>query len=78
MYEVEEVNNVIKDMNKIISKFEVSLDLITADINVANKNLNSESALAALISADMKLKSIDLLPVIDTLHGIIEDSNGSK
>jgi hypothetical protein len=75
MYEATEVNDVIKDMNKILDRFEVTLDLVTADLHVANKNLNSESALGSLISADMKLKEIDLIPVIDTIYGIIEDSN---
>ena len=78
MYEATEVNDVIKDMNKILAKFEVTLDLLTADLSVANKNLNSRSALASLVSADMKLKSIDLIPVIDTLYGIIEDNNDSS
>jgi hypothetical protein len=75
MYEATEVNDVIKDMNKILDRFEVTLDLVTADLHVANKNLNSKSALGSLISADMKLKEIDLIPVIDTIYGIIEDSN---
>ena len=75
MYEATEVNDVIKDMNKILDRFEVTLDLVTADLHVANKNLNSRSALGSLISADMKLKEIDLIPVIDTIYGIIEDSN---
>ena len=78
MYEATEVNDVIKDMNKILAKFEVTLDLLTADLSVANKNLNSKSALASLVSADMKLKSIDLIPVIDTLYGIIEDNDDSS
>lgn len=79
MYEATEVNDVIKDMNKILDRFEVTLDLVTADLHVANKNLNSESALGSLISADMKLKEIDLIPVIDTIYGIIEDNNnGAK
>ena len=67
MYEATEVNDVIKDMNKILDRFEVTLDLVTADLHVANKNLNSKSALGSLISADMKLKEIDLIPVIDTI-----------
>jgi hypothetical protein len=75
MYEATEVNDVIKDMNKILDRFEVTLDLVTADLHVANKNLNNRSALGSLISADMKLKEIDLIPVIDTIYGIIEDSN---
>jgi fructosamine-3-kinase len=79
MYEATEVNDVIKDMNKILDKFEVTLDLLTADLHVANKNLNSRSALGYLVAADMKLKEIDLIPVIDTLYGIIEDNdNGAK
>jgi hypothetical protein len=79
MYEATEVNDVIKDMNKILDRFEVTLDLVAADLHVANKNLNSESALGSLISADMKLKSIDLIPVIDTIYGIIEDNkNGAE
>jgi hypothetical protein len=79
MYEATEINDVIKDMNKILDRFEVTLDLVTADLHVANKNLNSESALGSLISADMKLKEIDLIPVIDTIYGIIEDNkNGAE
>lgn len=77
MYETTEVNDVIKDMNKILDKFQVTLDLVAAELYTANKNLNSRSALGSLVAADMKLKEIDLIPVIDTLYGIIEDdSNG--
>jgi len=79
MYEATEVNDVIKDMNKILDKFQVTLDLVAAELYTANKNLSSRSALGSLVAADMKLKEIDLIPVIDTLYGIIEDdSNGAE
>ena len=80
MYKTEEVNYVLNDVKNILDKFEVALDQATVNIHVASKNLNSRSALASLVTADAQLKSIDLIPVIDTIHGIIEngESNGSK
>lgn len=73
MYQKDEVESVVKDMGVIINKFEVILDRAAADLNVANKQLNSESALAALISIEKRLDQIKLRPMIDTLEGIVKD-----
>lgn len=73
MYKTEEINDVLSDIENILNKFEIALDQAAVNIHVANKELNSVSALASLITADMQLKSIDLIPVIDTLHGILEN-----
>ena len=80
MYKTNEIDDVLSDVESILNKFEVILDHAAANIHVANKNLNSQSALASLVTADMQLKSIDLIPVIDTIHGILEDGedDGTK
>jgi virulence-associated protein VapD len=75
-YKTSEVNDVLSDIENILNKFEIALDQAAVNIHVANKELNSVSALASLITADMQLKSIDLIPVIDTLHGILENGEG--
>lgn len=73
MYQKQDIDSVVKDMEVIVNKFEVILDRAIADLSVANKQLNSESALAALISIEKRLDQIKLRPIIDTLEGIVKD-----
>lgn len=75
MYQKDEVESVVKDMGVILNKFEVILDRAAADLNVANKQLGTESALAALISIEKRLSQIKLRPMIDTLEGIVKDND---
>jgi hypothetical protein len=74
MYEENEVKIVIDEMGTILNKFEILLDQAAVNINIANKNLNSRSALASLVTADSQLKKINLISVIETIEGILQDS----
>ena len=73
MYEQSEINDVLGEIKAILNKFEILLDQAAVNINIANKNLNSRSALASLVTADSQLGKINLISVIETIEGILQD-----
>jgi hypothetical protein len=73
MYEQSEINDVLGEIEAILNKFEILLDQAAVNINTANKNLNSRSAFASLVTADNQLSKINLISVIETIEGILQD-----
>jgi hypothetical protein len=74
-YLEEEVNAVFDDIKDILGRFEMTLLKAMDNITEARRDLDGPSGLASLITADMLVKDIDLIPMIDTLDGILDNQN---
>jgi hypothetical protein len=73
VYLQEEVEDVIRDLNFVLDKYSELLTSALSEIDSAQSDLDSNSAFSLLNSANAKIKKVELMTVIDTLEGILED-----
>jgi hypothetical protein len=74
VYEKEEVKIVIDEMKQVLEKNESKLLTILDQVTAARMELNTTEAYSTLIAAQNDLSQINLIGVIDTLEGILQDS----
>ena len=74
VYLQEEVDAVIEDLNMILDKYSGLLLNVMNDISTAKFDLNAEEALVLLKAASDSINRVNLMSVVDTLEGIIQDS----
>lgn len=72
MYEKNEVEEVLGDVAVILDRFIDRIETALESLEYSLGNINSVEAVANLSIANDKLKKIDLVPVIDTIQGILE------
>jgi len=74
VYKKEEVKIVIDEMKQVLEKNESKLLTILDQVTAARMELNTTEAYSTLIAAQNDLSQINLIGVIDTLEGILQDS----
>jgi len=79
MYDNQEINDVIEDVEGVLTKIEYRIGLIEDNIQLARNNIKDTSALSYLSNAQEQVDKIDFVPIIDTLEGMIpERITGNK
>ena len=74
VYHKNEVDMVVEDIRVILTRFENILTEAVNEIKMAKEQPLMPESFASLNRTDHKIKGINLIPVIDTLEGILQDS----
>ena len=74
MYQKEEVDAVLEDIEPILTRFKYDLNTAVEHIEKAEQNLQASEAVSFLRAAQGRLVGIDFAPIYDTLQGIIDDN----
>ena len=73
MYESQEINDVIEDVEGVLTKIEYRIGVVCDNIQMARNDIKGTAALSYLSNAQEQLDKIDFVPIIDTLEGMIPE-----
>lgn len=73
MYDNQEINDVIEDIEGVLTKIEYHIGAVQDNIQLARNNIKDGSAISYLSNAQKRVDKIDFVPIIDTLEGMIPE-----